>query len=374
MSNIEESLLLVEVQIDESAASSQSSRSSRSKHFMILASTISIALIIFGFSSNTHVRSVVNTQLRSLLELTVSGEPMPVPFWIIRQDVPDAMKVQNAFYNFYELRDKKATLEDGSTKYETTFFEGVKMIKDGVTTSLGYFNPLSPKGLPSNEFIFEYGDKCVETNDYREGKVTLICGDELAMLSIKEIKPCRYDIVATSPIVCSPKESFPYLKGSSIDASDNGWWEYKINFFKHGDAASPVYQFHSDGAHSERFLLGTITNSLDASGDIKFTNGDVCDVTGQPRSGLIHLECGCGYEIADLTETSVCVYDIIVKHPQACAYAPSNCDKMNLRAEAVAKKRQMVHIDKPNWDEIYSSRMSESAFPRDLLNAKYTSK
>jgi len=367
MQSIEDQMPLVEVHVSEAKPVSSSR-----KYVALIASTVSLALIVLGFSFNTHPAvKTVSTQFRSLLEKTIAGEAMPVPFWIIRQDVPNPLKVQDAFYNFYTLRDQTASMVKGDVKYTTTFFESVKMETDGKSTVLGYFNPTSPKGLSSNKFRFEYGEKCEETKDYREGQLTLTCGEKLEIISVSEIKPCRYEVVATAPEQCSGKATYSFLKGTSVEAADNSWWNFKINFWKHSDSASPIYQFHSDGAHSERFLLGTMTNKLGSDKSVSFTNGDVCEPTGKHREGVIHVECGCDYEIASFTEPSVCVYDIVVKHPKACTYVPSNCNKLNLRESLISKKRAALHIDNPDWNQLYSTRMDASAFPRDLLNTEY---
>jgi len=344
----------------------------------ILVVSVSLMLIVLGLSQHSGVAKFTSSNLRGLLELTNSGEVMPVPFWIIRQDVPDPLKVQDAFYNFYFLRGKSASLKAGDFEYEASFFEGVKRKNsDGTVTSLGYFNPTSPKGLPSTRFLFEYGDKCEATNDYREGQVDLVCGDVLEITEVSEISPCRYDVKVSTPEVCSAKSKYLFLKGTSLSAADGGWWQYKINFFKHEGKESPIYQYHSEGSNSERINLGSIKeNGLDSQGRMVFHNGDICESSGNPREGTISVECGCEYEIANFMEQHPCVYDVVVKHPSACASTPSHCGSVsNFKAELLAKKQTSTMFTKsnhPSWNQIYSTRMDETAFPRDLLNVKYT--
>lgn len=359
----------VEVTIDESSKTS----SSRNRHYVLLATTLSLVLLVLGFSNSTHMKTAASSSLRSLLELTNAGDVMPVPFWIIRQDVPEAMKVQNAFYNFYTLRDKSVKKTDGDSTYTVKFFEDVTVEKDGKTTHLGYFNPLSPQGLSSLTFMFNYGDKCAATNDYTEGQVDLVCGNSLEIVDVSMIAACRYKLTVSSPELCSAADKYSFLKATTVEAADNGWWQYRVNFFKHGaKSASPVLQFHTGKAHAERFHLGNIHHTLNADNSMQFSKGDLCEPTGKHREGKISVECGCDYEITKFDEVSMCVYEMVVAHPQACASGkPASCKSSSLRSKLAAKE-ELAEISKPDWNEIYSTRMDESAFPRSLLKAKYT--
>jgi len=335
--------------------------SSRSKIYILVASTLAVVFIMLGFSQNHPVAKAASTQLRSLLDLTIDGERMPVPFWLIRQDVPNAYQVQNAFYDFYYLRNKQASLVDGDLTYTATFWEGVKVVDgSGNSIQLGYFNPISPKGLPSNVFIFEYGDKFPATGKYREGQLELQCGDNLEIVSVSDITPGRVRIIATTPERCTVHKLHPYLKASSVAASDNSaFWTYKINFLRHSASASPVYQFHSDGVNSKRHLLGNIEELLDSEKNIKFSNGDMCEGTRAHRQGTIKLECGCSYEISKVSEVKYCVYEMVVAHPAACQETPK-CDAAEKKEKLMDTKRGMVQLD--------HEPVLSSSFPRDLLH------
>lgn len=306
------------------------------------------------------------------MEKTINGEDMPVPFWTIRQDVDKGkMKVQNAFAALYYMKDKETTMtEDDGTKYTASFFDKVTMTKDGKETVLGYFNPTTPEGLKTTTVMLNYGDKCTATNDYGEGQVNLECG-YLGVKKVEEITPCRYVVTVTTPEVCSSKDFYDYLKSSSVQANDGGWWNYKINFFKHNNGDSPVVMFHSDGVHSARIKLGDINPTLNEDAAMTFT-GDVCETTKVPRTGTIKVECGCTYAVKSLTEPQVCEYEMVLTHPKACK-EELKCDMSALKAELIEKKRAERMMTEPgDWDEIYSTRMSKDKFPRDLLNVQYS--
>ena len=185
-----------------------------------LALTVTLTFVgiflILGLSYNNYLGAHPKSLLRSLLERTIAGDPMPVPFWIVRQDVPEPFKIQNAFYNFYYLRNKVISLTHSSSKYSVKFWEYISKIdEDGKEIKLGYFNPQSPQGLPSNLFFFEYGDRCEETDDYRFGKFELKCGDKLELVSVSEIEPCKYLVVATTPERCPKRHKHSTLRKES---------------------------------------------------------------------------------------------------------------------------------------------------------------
>lgn len=298
---------------------------------------------------------------------------MPVPFWTIRQDVDkNKMKVQNAFAALYYMKDKEATMtNDDGVKYTASFFDKVTMTgKDGKDTILGYFNPTTPEGLKTTTVMLNYGDKCAATNDYREGQVNLECG-YLGITKVVEITPCRYVVTVTTPEVCSAKDFYDYLKSSSVEANDGGWWNYKINFFRHKTGESPFVMFHSDGAHSSRIKIGDINPTLNEDADMTF-QGDLCESTKAPRTGTIKVECGCVYAVKSLTEPQVCEYEMVITHPKACKEEPK-CDMSALKVELLNKKRAERMMTEPgDWDEIYSTRMTKDKFPRDLLNVQYS--
>jgi hypothetical protein len=182
-----------------------------------LALTVTLTFVgiflILGLSYNNYLGAHPKSLLRSLLERTIEGNPMPVPFWIIRQDVPEPFKIQNAFYNFYYVKNKVISLTQSSSKYSVKFWDSVSAVnEDGKEIKLGYFNPLSPNGLPSNVFFFEYGDRCEETDDFRQGKLELKCGDELELVSVSEVEPCKYKVIATAPERCSKNHSHSLRK------------------------------------------------------------------------------------------------------------------------------------------------------------------
>jgi len=334
--------------------------STRSRAYIAIASTLAIIFVMLGFSQNHPVAKTATTQLRSLLELTIQGDRMPVPFWIIRQDVPDAFKVQNAFYDFYYLRDKKATLVDGDLTYVANFWEGVKVVDgSGNSIQLGYFNPITPKGLPSNIFIFEYGDKFPSTGKFREGQLELQCGENLEIVSVSDITPGRVRVVVTTPERCSVHKLHPYLKASSVAVTDNAFWTYKVNFMRHSASLSPVFQFHSEGADSKRILLGSVEEMLDSNKNIKFSNGDICEGTQARRQGTIKMECGCEYQIAKVSEVKYCVYEMVVQHPAACENTPK-CDAAEMKKELIERKRDMVQLE--------HEPVLPNSFPRDLLH------
>ena len=247
------------------------------------------------------------------------------------------------------------------------------MKEDGKTTRIGFFNPTSPKGLSSQTLTLNYGDKCPETNDYREGEVRISCGDELAVTSKSMIADCRYLFTVTTPELCSAKDHYYYLDGTSVEANDGGWWNYRVNFFKHKSVGSTLFQFHSDGAHSERIKLGEIMPTLNSDGVMYFEHGEPCETTKLPRSGTINVECGCDYEVKELSEPEMCKFEFVISHPKACETAPKDCDSTTLKAQLIEKKRKSKMMTVPaDWDEIYSTRMDKSKFPRDLLHPHYT--
>ena len=57
-----------------------------------------------------------------------------------------------------------------------------------------------------------------------------------------------------------------------------------------------------------------------------FNGGDLCDLTGTPRSARVHYECAdenadkqrSALRIVSVTETSTCEYDIVVSSATAC--------------------------------------------------------
>lgn len=303
---------------------------------------------------------------------------MPVPFFVDRQDVDAKWKVQNAFAVLYYLRDEVVSAKIDDVTYTVKFFDGATMKdSDGEEIQLGYFNPTLPKGMASNFLELNYGDKCEKTNDYREAEVQLSCGSELAITGVNEFAPCRFRLQMNVPNLCSAKDYYDYLDQTDVEANDGGWWNYKVNFFKYNSVGSSIFMFHSEGAHSDRIKLGEIDNTLNGDADMTFGNGDLCDSTKLPRSGTIHMECGCQYEIKEMTEPTVCKYEVVITHPDACEEAPTNCasEASNLKAELIERKRNakgMMTGTPTDWDEIYSTRMDSKKFPRDLLNVHYT--
>jgi len=332
------------------------------KHVALVTVTVSLMLIFLGFTQTTTMNSGSSTGFRSLLELTLQGERMPVPFWINRQDVDkNPYLVQNAFYAFYYLKGKTASLEVGSDTLSVKFFDSItKTDSQGKVTTYGYFNPLTPNGLPSNTFMFEYGDVCEATKDYREGQVELECGPSLAVTSISEITPCRYRIIATTPERCSATELHSFLGSSSLEASA-GFWNFKVNFG--GSKHSHVVQYHKDSDIHERVLLGHIDKQVDENKNIKFVNGDLC-ASGKHREGTIKVECGCQYEMTKLVEAKECVYEMAIAHPDACT-TPLNCDKkQSLRKTSLDKVVTSESFDHAPTDKELGN------YPRDLLNPR----
>ena len=114
-----------------------------------------------GFSS--HVRhqpslSCISTTCHSYI---ISFLQMPKPFYVIKNDVDHHKNViQNAFYNFYFLKDVSIDYEStdngDDVKYTVSFFDRVIKTIDGKETVLGYFSPVIPEGQPSNVFNFQY--------------------------------------------------------------------------------------------------------------------------------------------------------------------------------------------------------------------------
>jgi len=341
--------------------------------YIMIATIAALALLGLGFFHESHTMRNTATRLRGLLDMTIEGHPMPVPFWIIRQDVADPWKVQDAFANFFYLKGKSATLEhsDGSSVL-VNFFDSIKRTNnDGSTTTLGYFNPTSPKGQPSNVFNFEYGDKCTaSTNpnyDYTEGFLELVCGPELSIVSVSETdRPCKYKVTATAPQRCGAHELHPYLAATSAEASDNQYWTYKINFFK-SSSPSHVFAYHSasEAGHTERVLLGDIEPTLDADKNIRFRNGDLNPVTKKRNQGVIRLECGCDYALQKMTEVTPGNYEAVVTHPKACMNVPQNCDKADAEEKSNDKNKLLLSTaQKPSYESL-------GRYPRNLLSPKH---
>ena len=106
---------------------SSSASSLRKSVIMVVACSIAFALSLLAWSSadfHESVASRVSGFKRGLLELTLKGEPMPVPFYIDRQDVASKYKVQDAFAVMYYLRDKTVNFEEDGISYTISFFEG----------------------------------------------------------------------------------------------------------------------------------------------------------------------------------------------------------------------------------------------------------
>jgi hypothetical protein len=343
--------------------------------YIMIATLSALVLLGLGFIHESHVMKNTATHLRGLLDMTIEGRPMPVPFWIVRQDVDESWKVQDAFANFFYLKGKSATLKnsDGSSVL-VNFFDSIKRTNtDGSITTMGYFNPTSPKGQPSNVFNFEYGDKCAASSnpnyDYTEGFLELVCGPELSILSVSETdRPCKYKITATAPQRCAAHELHPYLVATTAEASDSQYWTYKINFFKESNSPSHVFAYHSspESGHTERVLLGDIEPTLDADKNIRFRNGDLNPITKRRNQGVIHLECGCDYSLQKITEVTPGNYDAVVTHPKACMNTPQKCDKADTEEDASSKKSKLLIATskKPSYESL-------GKFPRNLLTPKH---
>ena len=288
--------------------------------------------------------------------------------------------IQNAFYNFYFLKDVsidyESTSNEQKVKYTVSFFDKVMKTMNGKTTTLGYFSPVIPEGQPSNVFNFQYGDLCKKhktgvRDEHISGKLTLNCGLKQEITSVDETDPCKYKLLMTTPEMCSPKEAYSFLDENDIEVSDGIWWKYQINFFKKGHG-SHIYKYHvGPGETSERVHLGSITDSLNADGTLQFTSGAVCkdELSGWktlPREGHIVVECGCEFGLKKIIETSQCQYAMTVTHPEACGddKAFPGCSKLNLRSELLLKCESSGSNDikhKPSNEAL-------GPYPRDLLH------
>ena len=270
----QDALLTAVNEVDEGETSRASSR-----RMVYLAIATLTAVVLLGLGIFHESQYVVNasTHLRGLLDV---DEPIPQPFWVVRQDIPSPWKVQDAFANFYYLKGKSSTLDrSNGGSLTVNFFDSIKLTNaDGTVTTMGYFNPVSPKGLASNIFNFEYGDKCPASGTYTEGYVELICGPKISVVSISETdRPCKYKIVATAPQRCSAKDLHPYLAATSTETSDGAYWMYKINFHEKEHSPSRVFMYHPSNAagHTERIHLGEIESSLASATEIPFSKGDI---------------------------------------------------------------------------------------------------
>ena len=302
---------------------------------------------------------------------------MPKPFYVVKNDIDHHKNViQNAFYNFYYMKDVSLNYDEEDVKYTVSFFEKVSKIVDGKGITLGYFSPVIPEGQPSNVFNFQYGDLCKEhevgVRDERiDGKLTMECGSKQEITDVEKDDDCTYSIKMTTPEMCSPKEVFSFLNENSLEVSDGSWWNYQINFFKDGHG-SHIYKYHvGPGETSERVHLGSITDSLNADGTMQFTSGAVCkdEVSGWktlPREGHIAIECGCEFALSKLEEVSQCQYAATVTHPNACSDKEGvpACAKLNLRAELLLKRTSSLK-GRPSKEAL-------GKYPHNLLHPTFT--
>jgi hypothetical protein len=291
------------------------------------------------------------------------NDPLPQPFWVTWQDVRAQYHVQDAFYNFFFLKGEKVSLEESGVTYSATFFDSITATdSSGVVTTLGYFNPVSPKGLPSNMFNFNYGDVDPKTNSNRAGVMEVICGSELAITSVSEEAPSKFSIRATAPQMCSPKALYYYLKDHFVSIYDGSYWTYKIEFWT-GTTAARIFQYHMDEAEpdkSVRYFVGQIDSALTGDDMMSFSGGDMCPATNAPFTGVVNVQCGCTFEIASVVEDKVCVSTYTINHPAACESGKvPKCSSTNLRAEIASHKASQL-TEAPELPK---------KFPRDLVAA-----
>ena len=111
-----------------------------------------------------------------------------------------------------------------------------------------------------------------------------------------------------------------------------GWWVYE---FCHGRF---VKQFHDDPEKKTPRVQYTLGNAatgatptfesdgVDASGSPYFsewyTDGTVCDLTGQPRRTEVRYVCDLLKleQFTDIKETSTCQYQVLISTPRLCAH------------------------------------------------------
>ena len=97
-------------------------------------------------------------------------------------------------------------------------------------------------------------------------------------------------------------------------SSDKGFWNYEVCIGKH------VKQKHNQ----EHYLMGkTVVSSNSNNPNRKsqrYVDGEVCKaVTGEPkRETTVTYACGSTFKIKDVSETSTCVYSIVVTHQKFC--------------------------------------------------------
>jgi hypothetical protein len=101
------------------------------------------------------------------------------------------------------------------------------------------------------------------------------------------------------------------LQGTCASA-DKGFWKYEVCI------GVSVTQRHA----GETYYLGKRAEALKTPNEKsqKYTNGDVCAaVTGRPaRQSIVTYACGGSLDVTTVSETSTCVYSLIVASPAFC--------------------------------------------------------
>ena len=87
-----------------------------------------------------------------------------------------------------------------------------------------------------------------------------------------------------------------------------------------------MQQFHSTSSHGvaeqTRTRLGVYAAALDAPLTQRYTEGDVCKLTKNPRETTVHFSCGATDELRRVEEPSPCVYELHAQVKAACEPPP----------------------------------------------------
>jgi len=118
-----------------------------------------------------------------------------------------------------------------------------------------------------------------------------------------------------APLEPEQNRSWAGLRGSCLEKA-KGFWTYQLC------VGEQVQQFHYTSSHGvaeqTRARLGMYAAALDAPLTQRYTEGDTCKLTKNPRETTVHYTCGQKDQLQRVEEPTPCVYELYATARAAC--------------------------------------------------------
>ncbi|RUS85378.1 hypothetical protein EGW08_006863, partial [Elysia chlorotica] len=219
--------------------------------------------------------------------------------------------------------------------------------------------------LPYFEVVMDSGTRCDLTGQPRKSRVLYICQPEGRgeIYEFKESSTCEYEVLVLSALLCKHPKYRPKTQpiteirchamvGSPLRPSElsrveyevrhlqstpqgTGWWKHEVcigryakQFHKDKQVDATIYLGYWDKEKHLKWLQDNPNKRPKAVQERKvvslfYSDGDVCDLTGKPRTCEVRLKCLQNIKsthavILSLSEPSTCQYVLTVESALFC--------------------------------------------------------